>query len=751
LCFPDGYGEGMKDTDFENNPLLQLSNGCYIVIDNKGVVIFTTPFFDRFLGMATGLLIGKNIFEMMDENGSSQTHIYMGLQNAQRESRFDTELKHQQGDYRPVEVGIISIPRGDAGKAFILNIYDNRTSRDKEKQKLLFSRMSAEAPFPVFRINAAGDVLYLNNTAAALLSGKGWTQGDLVPEELMTAVTSALSERKRHRLFVGEGDAQCPLLAIPYSDEGEVLFFGVGPCLFGNDDDVVFEEQDMDGSKRNKFISNLVHELKNPLNGMMSMCELLQKSRLSDEQKKYTRTIFHSTAALEAMINDLMILSRSEEGYLHVESSPFNLKTLLEELILLNREKINEKGLKLIFEYQKDISCWFKGDEKKIRQIVMNLLINGIKFTEQGFIAIKVLSAEESPHHISVSIEDSGIGIPSSLHNDIFQRFFQAADGSYEGVGLGLNIVQELTELIGGILDVESEKGKGSRFCLTIPLETTDEIIEEEDKNGITHLDSLKKQHGEQILLVEDSLVMQSAGRAVLEKLGCRVDVANDGKHALEQLAVKTYSLVLMDCQMPVMDGPTAAKVFRELENPSFNKDVPIIALTAHAGKDELNNALTSGMTDYLIKPVSIDHMSEMLQRWLGKTHIQNVSFLSSVEEVVDSQEKNVPVFTPDEVLNRMDGDRQLLSELITIFLDGLDLQIMELKNAIHNKEQGKSERLSHSLKGGASNIGAQELRGYFYKMEILCRDGALDDALNVFAQMEGKLSVFRDTVENWH
>lgn len=593
-----------------------------------------------------------------------------------------------------------------------------------KNQASQYARSLIEASLdPLVTINTEGKIMDMNQATANII---GLTRNEIIDSDFFNYFTEPQKAREVYLEVFAKGFvADSPLTLRHVNGElTDVLFNG---SIFKNENGqvlgVVIVARDVTDQKRivtelnnakelaelantiaqkatrkaedavkakQQFLSNMSHEIRTPMNAIIGFTKVILKTELTPKQKEYLTAIKISGDALIVLINDILDLAKVDAGKMTFEQIPFKMESSIFAMLHLFETKIQEKNLKLNIEYDDSIPKVLLGDPVRLHQIILNLVSNAVKFTKKGVItvSVKLIDEDDEKTKISFAVSDTGIGIEKSKLEKIFENFQQASSGTsrlYGGTGLGLSIVKQLTHAQGGVIHVESEVSKGSIFSFTLDFPKTTECTENDFE--MPELDVALKNIN--VLVAEDIPLNQLLMKTILDDLGFECNIASNGKIAIEKLETEHFDVVLMDLQMPEMNGFEATEYIRTI----LKLDIPIIALTADVTTVDLAKCTAVGMNDYIAKPVDERVLYSKILSVVKKNKFSQ-DFSKNKEE----RNQKSKCTDLDYLNQRTKSNPDLMMEMISLYLEQTPPLVSAMKQSLKDKNWQKLYSAAHKM-----------------------------------------------------
>jgi PAS domain S-box-containing protein len=643
--------EELRESQVRYQSTIECLGEGVVSVDRQQRIVMANPAAESIFGIPHGAAIGRGVVEFLDPADLPLLASEAARRMRGEKSTFEVRAIRPDGERRTLQV--TATPQYDIHGEFdgSLGVIRDITEEKRLLQKLKLLAHTLDSVDECVSICDPDDRLLFVNRA--FLRTYGYEEGDLIGENITIvrspltspAITGEILPATLAGGWNGElwnrkrDGTDFPVMlntAAVTDGEGRVeATVGVARDITERqraEAELTRAKEHAEAANRAKseFLAMMSHEIRTPMNGVIGMTSLLLDTDLTAEQREYAETVRHSGDALLTVINDILDFSKIEAGKVLIEYSSFDLRVVIEEVREMLELKAEEHALELTLDYPPGVPRHFIGDAGRIRQVVTNLVGNAVKFTPAGSVRVAVECDCEDVRgaHMRIAVHDTGVGIPPEKLDSLFERFSQVDSSmtrKYGGTGLGLAIAKQLTELMGGTIAVESRLGEGSTFTLTLPLR------QESEARAGTEVGELQGEHrmaqlrdgwagryaglGLRVLVAEDNAVNQKVAVGMLDKLGLRTDLASNGREAVQLRAMLGYDLILMDCQMPEMDGYEAAREIRRAEEGKGR--TAIVAMTAEAMTGARDKCIAAGMDDYIAKPVRLDDLLEALRKWL--------------------------------------------------------------------------------------------------------------------------------------
>ncbi|HEX8549596.1 MAG TPA: PAS domain S-box protein, partial [Cytophagaceae bacterium] len=702
--------------------LIEASLDPLVTISSSGKITDVNEATIKVTGVSKENLIGTDFSDYFTEANKARE----GYQQVLKEGFVtDYPLTIRRKDGKLIDVLYnASVYKDNNGN--VLGIFAAARDVTESKQTSQYARSLIEASLdPLVTISSSGKITDVNE---ATIKVTGISREGLIGSDFFGYFTEPQKAREVYQEVFAKGSVADSPLTLRHKDGKltDVLFNGsvykddrgnvLGVVVVARDitDQKIFENELIEARSRaeeattiaeeavktkQQFLSNMSHEIRTPMNAIIGFTKVVSKTDLTEKQREYIDAIKISGDAMIVLINDILDLAKVDAGRMTFESTPFKLSSTISSMLNIFEAKFLEKNIKLVKEYDKNIPEVLLGDPMRLNQVILNLVSNAIKFTSKGKItvAVKITKEDADGVIIEFSITDTGIGIPENKLETIFDNFQQASSGTsrlYGGTGLGLAIVKNLIEPQGGVIKVESKVGKGSTFSFTLPFSKTQAKVDIETD---TSLELDKEIKNVKILVVEDIALNQLLMQTLLEDFGFEMEIAANGKIATEKLAVNTYDIILMDLQMPVMNGFEATQHIRKV----MKLELPIIALTADVTTMDVEKCKAVGMNDYISKPIDEKILYRKIIKYLKIADPKKVSVKQISADSVPKKTINLAYL---QKLTKNNSAR--MNEMIGIYLQETPQLVCNMKDAIDKKDWELLKKIAHSIIPSFSTMG---------------------------------------------
>ncbi len=742
----------LEQGEERNRLIMNSALNAIVTIDKNGLITFWNDRAEKIFGWKREEVFGKKLNDTIFSEGNKTTNeieITKFIKSGEElvlNKQIEITGINKKGEEFPIEISVIPVKQGT--NVFFCAFIQDISLRKKAESNLKFQEekyrnIIANMNLGLIEVDNNDIIQYANQSFSSI---SGFDLSELIgrnPSELFVfgenfEVMQSKKEVRRkgisdiYQIPVKNKRGELRWWAIsgaPNFDDNGNLVGSIGIHLDVTDQKQLEIELENEKTRaeeasraKEAFLANMSHEIRTPLNAIIGFLRELEKQELSDLQKRYVENSTFASKHLLAIINNILDISKIEAREMSLEQEDFILESTLNNVLTVLEPKAKQKGIKLEATISKDTFPVLKGDALRIDQILFNLIGNSLKFTNTGYISIKtnVINEDDKSQELCISIEDTGIGMDKSYINTIFKKFSQedkAVTRKFGGTGLGMAITKELVQLMNGRIEVESEKNKGTTIFIYIRLLKGDVQNINTLKNQETEYNSIDL-NGISVLLVEDNEMNRMVAQNSLQYFNCNVVEAVNGLEALECLKDNHFDVILMDIQMPEMDGIEATKIIRN----KLKLTTPIIALTANAFKTEIEKCKKAGMNDYVTKPFD----EAILIETIAKQTIKKTIIIAKENTIMDNQK----IYNLNSLNALSRGNDDFVIKMISIFIDQTKDTIIKVEEALNGNDFIEVSKLIHKIKPSVDGLGILSISNEIKLLEKIAKETSDKDQM---------------------
>ncbi|HAY3552821.1 PAS domain S-box protein [Elizabethkingia meningoseptica] len=739
----------LRQSEERNRMIMDSAMSAIIITNHRGEITFWNKSAVSIFGWTKKEMEGQQITDKIIPNADK--NLYRSVLNKQ----LELNVLKNNGEELTVEMSVIAVTQDNKKHYcyFLKDISERKRAEDHmRRQEEKYRNIIANMNLGLLEVDNNETIRYANQSFCDVsgyevdeLIGKNPSHLFLYGENNIQFVKEQIQLRKKgvssvYQMPVKNKRGEIRWWAISgapnYDDNGNQLG-SIGIHLDITDqkkleEDLIQEKANaLNASKAKEvFLANMSHEIRTPLNAIIGFLRELKRLDLTTTQSQFVENSYNASQHLLSIINNILDISKIESGEMTLDNHSFSLEESIQKIITILKPKAIQKKIKLEAQFSENLSPEMKGDSLKIEQILFNIVGNSLKFTNKGKVSIecKVLKDAKNYQHISICITDSGIGMSEDYVKNIFKKFNQedsSISRKYGGTGLGMAITKQLISLMKGEIQIESEKNIGTKIMVILNIDKAKENNLSKHITGHTEEISVK---GVNVLLVEDNELNQLVAENSLNYFGCYVTKADNGQDALEILSQQEFDIILIDIQMPELDGIETTKILRN----EFKLTTPIVALTANAFKTEIDNCMSAGMNGYITKPFNEEDLLQIIYKHTKAEKIMNKTLF----------DRNDILYDLNNIQTLSRGNDDFVKKMISIFITQTEETISLIEQAFDKKDNAEIARLVHKIKPGIQGIGIRSIEESVKNLEINAKDKTenFHDLYNSFIEIKATL-----------